>query len=40
MTFHVTGAGTVSRGGVTRTIEPNDIFLLRSNQEFEFNKGH
>ena len=35
VTFHVTGAGTVSRGGVTRTIEPNDIFLLRSNQEFE-----
>lgn len=35
VTFHVMGAGTVSRGGITRTIEPRDIFLLRSNQEFE-----
>ena len=35
VTFHLAGNGTVSRAGTTRAFKPNDIFLLRSNQEFE-----
>lgn len=35
VTFHLTGAGTVTRAGVTNELNPQEIFFLRSNQAFE-----